>query len=213
MTVRTLDETRQYAEAKLDEFFESVSPAFKAHVVSLPKRITQISARLEVKLKEVLNTADQIFGHAGKFAACARGFGHCCHVSVPITQFEARYMGNNLGIKHKLIEYGSHTSCPFLHHGECSIYEHRPLTCRMHMNFDRDNYWCLHENWQKPDAETPRPTIQPPIDAYQMTISQVAPIMGNIRDFFLMEKMHYEKTTIRIIGNVSSAKFRGLSRT
>ena len=102
-------------------------------------------------------------------------------------------MGENLGIKpveltqsikHELAEYGSHTPCPFLQQGECSIYEHRPLTCRMHMNFDRDNYWCLHENWQKPDAEIPRPTIQPLIDAYHMTISQVAPIMGDIRDFF-----------------------------
>ena len=193
MAVRTPEETRQYADAKLDEFFESVTPALKAHVVSLPKRITQISARPVVKLKEVLNTADQIFDHAGKFAACARGCGHCCHVSVPITQFEARYMGENLGIKpvelkqsikHELAEYGSHTPCPFLQQGECSIYEHRPLTCRMHMNFDRDNYWCLHENWQKPDAEIPRPTIQPLIDAYHMTISQVAPIMGDIRDFF-----------------------------
>ena len=193
MTVRTPEETRQYADAKLDEFFESVTPALKAHVVSLPKRITQISARPVVKLKEVLNTADQIFDHAGKFAACARGCGHCCHVSVPITQFEARYMGENLGIKpveltqsikHELNEYGSHTPCPFLLQGECSIYAHRPLTCRMHMNFDRDNYWCLHENWQKPDAEIPRPTIQPLIDAYHMTISQVAPIMGDIRDFF-----------------------------
>ena len=178
MTVRTPEETRQYADAKLNEFFESVTPAFKAHVV---------------KLKEVLNTADQIFDHAGKFAACARGCGHCCHVSVPITQFEARYMGDNLGIKPielkqsiklELTEYGSHTPCPFLQQGECSIYEYRPLTCRMHMNFDRDNYWCLHENWQKPEAEIPRPTIQPLIDEYHMTISQVAPIMGDIRDFF-----------------------------
>lgn len=193
MTDRTPEETRQYADAKLDEFFSSVTPALKAHVVSLPKRITQISARPVNKLKEVLNTADQIFDHAGKFAACARGCGHCCHVSVPITQFEARYMGENLGlkpvelkqsIKHELTEYGSHTPCPFLKQGECSIYEHRPLTCRMHMNFDRDNYWCLHENWQKPEAEIPRPTIQPLIDAYHMTISQVAPIMADIRDFF-----------------------------
>ena len=193
MTERTSEETRQYADARLDEFFESVTPELKAHVVSLPKRITRISARPVIRLKEVLDTANQIFDHAGKFAACARGCGHCCHVSVPITQFEARFMGENLGIrpvelkqsiKHELTEYGSQTPCPFLQQGECSIYEHRPLTCRMHMNFDRDNYWCLHENWQKPDAEIPRPTIQPLIDAYHMTISQVAPIMGDIRDFF-----------------------------
>jgi uncharacterized protein len=193
MTARTPAETKAFADKQLDAFFESVTPELKAHVTSLPKRITQISARPVIRLKEVLNTADQIFDHAGKFAACARGCGHCCHVSVPITQFEARYMGENLGIKpvelkqsvkHELSEYGSHTPCPFLANGECSVYEFRPLTCRMHMNFDRDNYWCLHENWKKPEAEIPRPTIQPLIDAYHMTISNVAPITADIRDFF-----------------------------
>jgi Fe-S-cluster containining protein len=193
MTDRTQEQTRQYANIKLDEFFNSVTPELKAHVVSLPKRITNISARPVIRLKEVLNTADQIFDHAGKFAACARGCGHCCYVSVPITQFEARFMGDNLNIKpielkqsikHELSEFSSHTPCPFLVNSECSIYEYRPLTCRMHMNFDVDNYWCLHENWQKPEAEIPRPTIQPLIDAYHMTISNVEPIMADIRDFF-----------------------------
>jgi uncharacterized protein len=193
MTDRTPQQTQAYADKQLDAFFDSVTPELKTHVTSLPKRITQISARPVIRLKEVLNTADQIFDQAGKYAACARGCGHCCHVSVPITQFEARYMGENLGIKpvelkqsvkHKLTDYGSHTPCPFLKQGECSIYEHRPLTCRMHMNFDVDNYWCLHENWQKPEAEIPRPTIQPLIDAYHMTIANVAPIMADIRDFF-----------------------------
>ncbi len=193
MSDRTIEQTREFANVKLDEFFNSVTPELKAHVTTLPKRITQLSARPVIKLKEVLNTADQIFDHAGKFAACARGCGHCCHVSVPITEFEARYMAENLGIKpvelkqsirHKLSEYGSHTPCPFLANGECSIYEVRPLTCRMHMNFDRDNYWCLHENWLKPEAEIPRPTIQPLIDAYHMVISSTRPIMADIRDFF-----------------------------
>lgn len=193
MAHRNPEQTRQYADVKLEEFFVSVPPELKSHVVALPRRITQISARPVIRLKEVLSTADQIFDHAGKFAACARGCGHCCHVSVPITQFEARFMGENLGlvpveqkktIKHELNEYGSHTPCPFLENGECSIYEYRPLTCRMHLNFDADNYWCLHENWQKPEAEIPRPTIQPLIDAYHTVIRNVEPIMADIRDFF-----------------------------
>lgn len=193
MADRSPEQTRQYAEIKLDEFFKSVPPELKAHVVTLPKRITQISARPVIRLKEVLNTADQIFDHAGKFAACTRGCGHCCHVSVPITQFEARYIGENLSIqpveqkqtiRHALTEFGSHTPCPFLKNAECSIYECRPLTCRMHMNFDVDNYWCLHENWNKPEAKIPRPTIQPLVDAYHLVVNNVAPIMADIRDFF-----------------------------
>ena len=193
MDYRRPEQTRQYADVKLDEFFKTVPLDLKTHVVNLPKRITQISARPVVRLKEVLSTADKIFDHAGKFAACARGCGHCCYVSVPITQFEARYMGENLGIvpveqkqtiKHELADFGSHTPCPFLENDECSIYEYRPLTCRMHMNFDVDNYWCLHENWKKPEAEIPRPTIEPLVDAYHTVISNVAPIIADIRDYY-----------------------------
>lgn len=194
MTDRTLEQTRQYAEPNLDKFFNSVTPELKAHVVSLPQRISKMNARPVVKLKEVLNTADQIFDHAGKFAACARGCGHCCYVPVPITEFEARYIADNLNIKpvevsqskrHSLKEFSGNTPCPFLKNGECSIYEFRPLTCRMHMNFDADNYWCLHENWQKPEAEIPRPTIQPLIDAYHQLMSAAKQqTVVDIRDFF-----------------------------
>jgi Fe-S-cluster containining protein len=189
---RTPAETHAYANVRMDEFFASVPTELKAHVVTLPKRVKQISARPVIRLQEVLNTADQIFDHAGKFAACARGCGHCCHVSVPITAMEAEWMGENLGIRpmkvkqsvrHNLSEFGSHTPCPFLANGECSIYAVRPLTCRMHMNFDRDNYWCLHENWKKPDAEIPRPSIQPLIDAYHLVTANEH-IMADIRDFF-----------------------------
>jgi uncharacterized protein len=192
MSDRTLQETQAFANQQMDAFFEGVTPELKAHVVSLPKRVKQVSAIPVVRLQEVLSTADQIFDFAGKFAACARGCGHCCHVSVPITAMEAKWMGERLNIqpmevkqsiRHDLSEFGTHTPCPFLANGECSIYEVRPLTCRMHMNFDRDNYWCLHENWQKPDAEIPRPTIQPLIDAYHQVTANER-VMADIRDFF-----------------------------
>jgi len=193
MSERTPEQTHEYASANLDNFFASVPPQLKEHVVSLPQRISKMNARIPIKLQEVLHTADQIFSHAAGFAACARGCGHCCHVSVPITDYEARYIGDNLhispvelkhSIRHDLKEFSSKTPCPFLKNSECSIYEYRPLTCRMHMNFDVDNYWCLHENWNKPEAVVPRPTINPLINAYHLLPGKTMPIIGDIRDFF-----------------------------
>ena len=194
MKTRTLAETRACADQNLDKFFSTVSLELKTHVVSLPQRIAKMNTRPVIKLVEVLNTADKIFDHASKFAACARGCGHCCHVSVPITKFEAHYIGDKLGLKPNEVNqnkrpdlkvFGSHTPCPFLRNGECSIYEVRPLTCRMHMNFDVDNYWCLHENWQKPEAEIPRPTIEPLEHAYHQLLNQTKQqIVADIRDFF-----------------------------
>lgn len=190
---RTLEQTQAYATKNLDDFFASVPPTLKEHVVSLPKRIATMNARTVIKLHEVLDTADKIFAHAGSFAACARGCGYCCHVSVPITEYEAQYISDNIhvpavklkhNIRHEHKEFSSNTPCPFLVNSECSIYEFRPLTCRMHMNFDVDNYWCRHENWNKPKAVVPRPTITPLIDAYHLLSGHNKHIVADIRDFF-----------------------------
>lgn len=86
----TLEQRRQRASEHLAHFFATIPAAIRERVQSLPRRIAQMNARLPVKLQEVLHTADLIFGHAGQYAACARGCDHCCHVHVPITDFEAQ---------------------------------------------------------------------------------------------------------------------------
>lgn len=193
MTEFSLEQRRALASDKLDRFFGSVPADLRTRVTSLPKRIAQMNARLSVKLQEVLRTADLIFAHAGQFAACARGCGHCCHVHVPIADFEAHYIGDHIGvapvalkqgIRHDRMEFSGKTPCPFLNNGECSIYESRPLTCRMHLNFDIDNFWCLHENWNKPEAFIPRPDITPLMEAYHLLGGKAQPVVADIRDFF-----------------------------
>lgn len=189
----TPEQRQQKASENLDRFFESVPEDLRREVASLPARISGMSASVQVKLNEVLRTADRIFGHAGQYAACARGCGHCCHVHVPIADFEARYIADRIGvapvplkrsIQHDRMKYSGATPCPFLREGECSIYEARPLTCRMHLNFDVDNFWCLHENWHHPEATIPRPTINSIIEAYYLLPGKTAPVVADIRDFF-----------------------------
>jgi len=189
----TPEQRQRLASEKLDRFFGSVPPELKASVVSLPQRIRQMNVRISLKLQEVLRTADRIFAHAGQYAVCARGCGHCCHVHVPIADFEAQFIAERVGIKpvalqrsipHNRMEYSGATPCPFLKQGECSIYEARPLTCRMHLNFDIDPYWCLHENWDKPGAAIPRPDITPLMEAYHALAGKARPVVADIRDFF-----------------------------
>ncbi|MCX7627258.1 MAG: YkgJ family cysteine cluster protein [Methylophilaceae bacterium] len=183
---------RALAEAKLDAFFAGMPAALRAEVMGLPERIARMNAGTQVKLKEVLRTADRIFAHAAQFAACTRGCGHCCHVHVPIADFEAHYIAHHTGraarlirhsIPHDRMDYSSKTPCTFLRDGECSIYPFRPLTCRMHLNFDVDAHWCLHENWNHPDAAIPRPDIGPLMQAYAL-LGGKSPVMADIRDFF-----------------------------
>lgn len=192
VTFYTPEQRRAMAAAKLDAFFASVPPALRADVLELPRRISRMNAGVLVKLQEVLRTADRILEHAGRYAACTRGCGHCCHVHVPIADFEARYITHHTGrsaqplrtsIPHDRMEYSAKTPCTFLRDGECSIYPYRPLTCRMHLNFDVDAHWCLHENWHHPHAAIPRPDITPLMQAYHL-LGGSSPVMADIRDFF-----------------------------
>lgn len=189
----TQEERRQLASTKLDRFFGAFPSELRTQLENLPRRIAQMNARPTIKLQEILRTADQVSDHAAQFAACARGCSHCCHVSIPISEYEARYIGEHLGltpaplkhsIRHDLGEFSDRTPCPFLEEDVCSIYQYRPLTCRVHMSFDIDNYWCRYENWDKPGAAVPRPTISPLLAAYHQLAGKTPPLVADIRDFF-----------------------------
>lgn len=81
---------------------------------------------------------------------CKRGCSGCCHMNVQISGIEARYIERKTrhkavaltdSIQHDITEFEGQ-ACPFLKDRACSIYEHRPHACRMHMTFDADSYWC-----------------------------------------------------------------------
>lgn len=90
-------------------------------------------------------------------SACKVGCNHCCHIPIVIAETEALSIGKAIGIKPenlklepgsaKLSELtkkfeGYESPCPFLKDGACSIYEHRPLACRNHINMDVDDLLC-----------------------------------------------------------------------
>ena len=72
---------------------------------------------------------------------CRAGCDHCCHVAVGLTGIEARYIEKRTGRKVKRYESGprdinERRPCPFLKDKKCSIYTHRPATCRVFVSFD-----------------------------------------------------------------------------
>lgn len=86
----------------------------------------------------------------GPHAACKSGCTHCCHIPVKITQAEAVYIGRQIGRRPRPAEHlgaepafqGYESPCPFLANGGCTIYDHRPMICRAHMNLDQDELLC-----------------------------------------------------------------------
>jgi uncharacterized protein len=127
--------------------------------------------------------------------ACKRGCSHCCHTPVPIHPIEARLIGD--AIKREPIAPASlvpksdaesaamasyNNPCGFLKDNECSIYEHRPLTCRVHYSLDEDDLLC---------RLTDAPINVPYMDMTYYRAAYVivcGPGLADIREFFPREK-------------------------
>ncbi len=70
--------------------------------------------------------------------------------------------------------------CPFLVDRECSIYEARPASCRLHVSLDDDNLLCRLVD----GLQVPVPYVDSRM-VYAITLAaQAAELIGDIRDFF-----------------------------
>lgn len=94
-------------------------------------------------------------------AACKAGCDHCCHIDVAVSRPEALLIAREAGVQlhepvsprtpeqlldalSREVEPPQHAGspCPFLANSRCSIYQWRPLACRLHFNLDRDDLLC-----------------------------------------------------------------------
>jgi len=96
-------------------------------------------------------------------SACRTGCSHCCNITVPISRVEAEVIARETGArlnKNAGMKMGDESAdlqaivsdmsaiyygmpCTFLNNGKCSIYESRPLACRLLLNMDDDDLLCI----------------------------------------------------------------------
>jgi Fe-S-cluster containining protein len=118
------------------------------------------------KARRLVEIHDYIADKLAPHSACKRGCSYCCNQSVAISAWEAARIGRASGrTPANVVGFSastdfsaiprehSGTPCPFLKGGECSVYDVRPLACRIHFNMGDDPEQCDIIN--SPGAKVP----------------------------------------------------------
>ncbi|OMG56602.1 hypothetical protein BJN45_03025 [Azonexus hydrophilus] len=116
--------------------------------------IANENSSYKAKSAKLIGVADQFVEAVAPYAACRRGCDQCCHMSTPIFQHEAQRLAAASGRKISVVPYRPHkevldkglkfygSPCPFLDQGQCSVYEVRPMICRVHHSLNSNSSEC-----------------------------------------------------------------------
>lgn len=140
-------------------------------------------------LKNLRRLASQFSAEALPHSACQKRCAHCCHIPVAVCTTEARLIGKAIGKSPENLTdstwlrnkpYGYSFPCTFLTASGCSIYEHRPLSCRVHLNLDRDDLLCR----LIPDKTVPVPLAN--ATSFQLLYAKLTEgeLLADIREHF-----------------------------
>src|SRR5258708_9327703 len=108
------------------------------------------------KITRLVEIADEAMKVVAPSTACKRGCSACCHIALPIALSKAKELSALTG-RHLRYHIGKIASvkgidkdvarfkgvpCPFLVNDECSVYEARPIQCRVHHVIEADAVRC-----------------------------------------------------------------------
>jgi hypothetical protein len=140
-------------------------------------------------------STDVMLKAAAGVVACKDGCSHCCHIDVTVAESEAALIGKAIdrqpdrtaGVHINDIDTQAYqrrffgVPCPFLENSRCSIYEHRPLSCRRHVSLDDDDLLCQ----LVPGGDISTPNIDMRVDslAYGQVVGAGA-ALADIREWF-----------------------------
>lgn len=183
-----LPQAQAHAERAAGEINDAMAP----HMPEFKRRFAVMQGGTESKTHRLIKIralADDMGEIVASQAACRQGCSHCCHIPVALLQVEADLIGRAIGVTPKRVKksvspeargFGYHMPCPFLKDNACSIYAHRPFSCRVHFNLDADALLCALLPGQT--VPVPLANMVPLQTAYITTLRKEH--LGDIRDFF-----------------------------
>lgn len=117
-------------------------------------KIVSMNASFRVRHARLEQLADRVNAAIAPLAACRKGCHYCCSMVTLIYRFEAVRLAAITGRKMVELPYRSHEQvihvnrlrpqqqCVFVKDGNCSVYEHRPMICRLHHSLANDAEPC-----------------------------------------------------------------------
>lgn len=185
------DADQQVASVRRAAFIDAIPTELVQLEATIPTRITSLNAAPRAKLRHIYRLVDDLSTIRAPFVACRKGCSYCCHMNVTITKDEAAQISRAAGrrvaqlvasIQHEPTKFAGH-ACPFLSQdGLCSVYEHRPLACRLHASFFEDSAACHPSIMNK--VNVPKVEFSGPEEAVKATSGGAELIVADIRDFF-----------------------------
>lgn len=146
------EQTREQIVQFNGQMIEARLSAKAEHWAKRVNAIRDKSKPTKLRLKQLRTLAGSFAAEYKSNVACKRGCSHCCYIAVGIMGLEAEVIGEAIGRKPEpvtefttdfsYLPLGYDNPCTFLKNNECSIYEDRPLACRIHSNLEPDNTPC-----------------------------------------------------------------------
>lgn len=156
-------------------------------------RVVEENASRRSRLGKLRALVDEAAAAVAPFTPCGKGCSYCCHIPVLVFAGEAATIASAIGRPAaklplrtpETIDRDAHMGepCPFLVDNACSIYEVRPLTCRLHHSLDASADQC---NLEVPCEESSVPTVASFrwIELGYASLVYREEAVGDIRDFF-----------------------------
>jgi len=165
------------------------------------REILQIGSEvsgIEEKRRKVIKIANRMVKALRPHVACEVGCTACCHLNTLIYEHEAKRLAEVSGRTMTTLPYRpmnvvlaegdkyNDRPCPFLVDRKCSVYEDRPLVCRVHHSLSDSALDC------NPFVSSGRPPMYNPdiVEVpYRIINAAVNPLepWGNIAEFFPAE--------------------------
>lgn len=143
------------AAKRLDTILASNPWMAPESIADVCYRIQTSNANFQSKESKLVGLADKVNQAVQPHAACHKGCSHCCSMVTLIYRYEAVRLAQVSGRMMVDLPFRPHDAvllagakvngklCPFVVGGCCSVYEQRPMICRLHHSLNDDPKDCI----------------------------------------------------------------------